>query len=402
VNAGGNMKKALFVSDHKFKKHNNQIYTTGALNENLFKRYLTYFNQLLVTGRCSVADNEADINGLSLADCDNVEFNFLEQNNILYASLFERKKTAIRLRECISKCDCAIVRLPSVLGLMAISVLKKAKKPYIVEMVGCAWDSLRTHSRKGKIFAPLMWLLTRKTIRDAPYVVYVTEKFLQKRYPCNGNTINISNVELKNVDDEVLNARLNFIRKRNEKNLIIGTIANVSVKYKGQQYVIEALGRLKKQGHINFKYQLVGGGKQSYLKTIVLKHDVADQVEFLGHLPHNKVFDWLDSIDIYCQPSLAEGLPRALIEAMSRGGPSIGSCAGGISELFIDNDYIFKRSKSGVDEIANLLLRFQSPQARQEQALRNFNTAKNYTKDVLYARRSKFFEMFINRCAKGV
>ena len=43
--------------------------------------------------------------------------------------------------------------------------------------------------------------------------------------------------------------------------IVIGTAAAVNVKYRGQQYVIEALGELKKQGITNYEYHLVGGGE---------------------------------------------------------------------------------------------------------------------------------------------
>ncbi len=37
-----------------------------------------------------------------------------------------------------------------------------------------------------------------------------------------------------------------------------------------------------------------------------------NQIKLLGPLSHDEIFEWLDSIDIYIQPSLLEGLPRAL------------------------------------------------------------------------------------------
>ena len=49
------------------------------------------------------------------------------------------------------------------------------------------------------------------------------------------------------------------------------------------------------------------------------KMNVSNFIQFDGTLPSGqKVYDWLDEVDIYLQPSFQEGLPRALIEAMSR------------------------------------------------------------------------------------
>ena len=51
----------------------------------------------------------------------------------------------------------------------------------------------------------------------------------------------------------------------------------------------------------------------------------------------DKVFEWLDTIDLYVQPSLTEGMPRAAIEAMSRGCPVVVSDVGGLKNLVDKN-----------------------------------------------------------------
>lgn len=54
-------------------------------------------------------------------------------------------------------------------------------------------------------------------------------------------------------------------------------------------------------------HQLVGGGDASELKAEAKKQDVSAQIKFLGSMPHDKIFEWLDTIDIYIQPSYQEG-----------------------------------------------------------------------------------------------
>jgi glycosyltransferase involved in cell wall biosynthesis len=89
------------------------------------------------------------------------------------------------------------------------------------------------------------------------------------------------------------------------------------------------------------------------------------------------VFDWLDAIDIYVQPSRQEGLPRALIEAMSRGLPAFGARTGGIPEL-IDEKFLFSNTRTNIDEICSILRCFLNPKIRKEQALRNFEASTEY------------------------
>jgi len=152
----------------------------------------------------------------------------------------------------VKKADYIVARLPSFIGNLAINAAIKMKKPYLIEVVACQWDALWNYNLKGKIIAPYMYFKTKKLVKDAKYVVYVTNEFLQKRYPTEGKYVNCSDVVLKEFDDNVLMNRLNKINTmKNNNKIVLGTIAAVDVRYKGQQYVIRALGKLKKQGITN-------------------------------------------------------------------------------------------------------------------------------------------------------
>ena len=57
---------------------------------------------------------------------------------------------------------------------------------------------------------------------------------------------------------------------------------------------------------------------------------------FAGSLPRAEVFRRIDACDLFVMPSRTEGLPRALVEAMARAAPAIGSRVGGIADLLED------------------------------------------------------------------
>ena len=304
--------------------------------------------------------------------------------------LVQRKIVRKKLEKLISNSDLVVCRFSGETGKIAADICHKTNKPYIVECVGCAWDSYWNYSIKGKAIAPYQFFDQKKLIKRAPYVIYVTDEFLQRRYPTDGKWIAASNVELMPMAAENLDKRIAKI-KGEEKSpvLTLGTAAAINVKYKGQAYVIEAMAALKKEG-FRFKYQLIGGGSKDYLYDIAKKFGVADDVEFVGTIPHEKVFTWVDSLDLYIQPSNQEGLPRALIEAMSRACPAIGSTTAGIPEL-LDEKAIFTRKK--VDDLVRVLRALTDPQTRLEQAKKNYETALRYQREEIYARRNKFFDM---------
>lgn len=394
--------KILFVHDAEKLKEDKEgdFYTDGAYNIDTWDRYLSLASELSVIFRkdnitYDVKYAKEQFNPVR----PNIRFVTIidRRASLLQYINFNNKKTnnEIIKREVLN-CDGLIARLPCDAGYVALKYAKKFNKPYLIEVVGCPWDSLWNHSYKGKFLAFPSYLVMKKSVKDASYVLYVTNEFLQRRYPCKGKSIGCSDVSLPYIDESVLERRLNKINQMSEdKPIVIGTTAAIDVKYKGQEYVIKAISKLNREGY-NFEYHLVGGGDDSYLKSVAQKYDVCDKVKIVGSLPHEKVFEYLDKIDIYIQPSMTEGMPRALIEAMSRGCPVIGSNVGGIPELLNDK-FIFK--KASVNEICELL-KSVDKNAMIEEAKRSFEKAKEYDKELLDKRRTDFYEDFVYRVTK--
>ena len=251
------------------------------------------------------------------------------------------------------------------------------------------------HSFLGKLVALPYFLLQKKAVKDAPYVLYVTNEFLQRRYPTRGIQTGITDTVLPaSSDEDILRKRLERI-STNRDILILGTCAAVNVAYKGQKYVIEALAKLKKQGFTNYKYQMVGNGDQSKLREYAEKLGVADQIDFLGGLPHEKVFVWLDSIDIYIQPSFQEGLSRAVVEAMSRGLPCIVSNAGGNPEL-IESEFVCNRRFRFAERIAMAVLCMDT-EKQLVCAERNYRFAQDFSAERVNEQRIRFMKAFVEK-----
>ncbi|MNC60551.1 GDP-mannose-dependent alpha-(1-6)-phosphatidylinositol monomannoside mannosyltransferase [compost metagenome] len=139
---------------------------------------------------------------------------------------------------------------------------------------------------------------------------------------------------------------------------------------------------------------MAGGGDMSYLKKVANKFNVTEKVKFLGPLTHEQVFEYLNTIDIYAQPSRQEGLPRALIEAMSKGVPSIGSTTAGIPEL-LEKEFIF--NNGNIKEICEILKKMKK-ETMAAQAEMNYVKSKEFSKDILNERRTKFYNEF----SKGI
>jgi glycosyltransferase involved in cell wall biosynthesis len=135
---------------------------------------------------------------------------------------------------------------------------------------------------------------------------------------------------------------------------------------------------------------LVGDGKHRLeLETMVRQLALSDHVHFTGQLPAgDAVRAQLDRADVFVLPSKTEGLPRAMIEAMARGLPCIGSSVGGIPELLLSGDLV---PPNDVQALADKIMEFASnPQRMTQSAARNLQKAREYHEDVLRTRRIEF------------
>lgn len=305
-------------------------------------------------------------------------------------SLTLSSKNRVIIEPLVAECD-LIISYGSSYDLLKIA--RKYNKKFMSFVVSCAWDAFWNHGLLGKMIAPYKFLRSRYTIKHSDYVLYVSNQFLQNRYPTNAKyQAGCSNVKINPMDDGTLTKRIEFLSNDNGQVLNLATTAAVDVLYKGQQYVLKAMYEMKKKGRSNIHYYLLGGGSNARLNALTDKYGLKDQVHFMGIVPHDEVFNVLDKMHVYIQPSLQEGLPRAMVEAMSRGLLCIGANTAAIPEL-VQPKYVTRR-KSHEDIIR--LLDSLTKEELIEQAKINFEEAKKYQEEVINARRNELFDNIIN------
>ena len=293
--------------------------------------------------------------------------------------------------EAVRTHDVVIARLPSRNGAWAFSEARAQGKPVLVEFVGCPWDALWNHSGLGKLLAPAFFVKNRYLLKRSKYTVYVTNSFLQRRYPAGGESISCANVEIVPIPEARLVERVARVRGSVvSMKCTLATVGAVDVPYKGQHLVIEALAHLRSAG-FDARYLVIGGGDPTRLSRLAESLGVLGQVEFRGSLPHSEVLEALDRVDIYLQPSRQEGLPRALIEAMSRGCAALGSDAGGIPELLDPQCVVRPLSAHAIARA----IQAGNAQFWTDQAQRNWRVSQEYTYEVLDARRKSFYDRFL-------
>ena len=326
--------RLLFVYDHRFvRSETGEVLTTGSLPAHVWPRYLDHFDSIEVLARDG--GSPATTTGMATSSHKGVEFTLIAKMTSFRQQILRPRDLDQRIRRSVEACSAALIRLPSELGFLAAAECRRIGKPYAIEVVGCAWDGMFNHgSLLGKLYAPLFFQRARRAIRRAPLALYVTSQWLQGRYPTDGKAFAASDVEIVPMTDAQRQnraGRLGAIASGTTPQL--GTVASLKIRSKGIQTAIAALGALRRQG-LDLHYRVLGPGEAQPWIDLAKAEGVIDLVSFDGVRPAGKgVLEWLDGIDIHLQPSFQEGLPRATIEAMSRGAACIGSTCGGIPEL---------------------------------------------------------------------
>ena len=387
------LKKILFIHDSFFLQGSDNNYFSTHLNNDIIDRYLQLGEHVTFLVRIKKVDNnlllgdkysQLDMNKCSVIGVPNFK-------SITGYFKYKRLVNAI-VKKTIIEHDIIVPRLPSALSSIAVKYGKNYNKPMIGEVVSCNFDSLRTHSLKGKLLAPYFYFKQKIIIKNMDYLIYVTKKFLQKRYPTKGFSIDISNVVITTQNDEILIKRLKKIKNKEKSTpLLIGMVGSLDVPYKGQLDIIKVLFNLKKKG-INFNYHLVGQGNGERLNNWIRKLDLTQWIKIIGPLKHEDIFSFYESLDIYIHSSHTEGLPRALVEAMSCGCPAIAADVGGVSEL-LDDEFMF--SKGSLFEIEKKLIKLKTIDL-SSLAIENINKSKEYDINFLNLKRRKMYNMFLD------
>lgn len=380
--------KILLVSDQLLKIDGDKI--LGTVN---FTNTLKRLSQM---GELHVCVRDASVYENPILVYNDVINDYITKENICFipkSYIWPSRCTLDKINSQIQKVDLVVGYIPALNAEVASILAHKAGKKYYALMVACPWDGLWNQDWKRKIAAPYRFLLNKSVLRKADYALYVTKEFLQERYPTHAKmSLGLSDVVLEKTDESILNNRLKKI-SHHSGMFKLATIAMLNVKYKGQRFVMDALKELKDSGHSNFEYYLIGGGDDTTLRDYAERLGISGNVTFVGKVTHDQVFKLLDDMDIYVHPSLQEGLPRSVVEAMSRALPCIGAKTGAIPEL-INADFIVKRKSS--HDIANKLLKITDPAILKQEAVRNFEMSKDYECARLDNLRNDFHNKIVN------
>jgi len=159
--------------------------------------------------------------------------------------------------------------------------------------------------------------------------------------------------------------------------IILGTIGRLE-PVKGLDILIDALSGLVAGGDKLTHLLIVGTGRmENQLKQQVSMLGLNKRVHFAGF--RQDVTSILTQIDLFCLPSLSEGLPYSLLEASRQGVPTLSSKLDGLTALFHHDETIYfvpASDNAALEKALKLLVSDAALRCRIGEAARNFAAQK--------------------------
>lgn len=201
-------------------------------------------------------------------------------------------------------------------GLIGAVAAKILGKKLVVQAVG---SDLKIHSRSlvGSTIVRLMFRIASGVICVSKDLENIAQGFGAKNTIVIPTPLDLSGFRERNLP-------------RESKQVI--TVARL-IPIKGMSYLIKAMTFIKEAALV-----IIGdGSERRTLERLTLELGLGNNVSFLGWIDHGYPFwEYLQRSTVFVLPSLSEGCPRVLIEAMACGLPIVATRVGGVNEVIVD------------------------------------------------------------------
>ncbi len=150
---------------------------------------------------------------------------------------------------------------------------------------------------------------------------------------------------------------------------------------KGLQFLIKAIPMVCEQTNVPFLIKVVGDGPdKDKLITQIDDLGVNKSFRFYGYVDHEKLPEYYLDADIFVLPSLAEGMPNVVLEAMGSGLPVVATKVPGSEELVHHGENGFLVDSGDSQALARALTKLINDRALREKMGRAAkDIVKNYT-----------------------
>lgn len=246
--------------------------------------------------------------------------------------------------------------------------------PVIAGEVSYAIESVPKYFRK--IFAFLLKIMFSKSYRILTLGKTVS-KDLINNYGINPEKILIYNYKISEMFNPKVTSNLKELL--NPTGPIVLTICRISPE-KGLTYLIEA-SRTITEKIPNVKIIIKGSSgiyasskEKKYLgelKNLISKYNLQKNIAILKTSYHYEIPKYLAAADVFVLPSLSEGFPLAILEALATGVPVVATPVGGIPDVLVNETNALLVEPRDVEALAEAIVRILTDDKLRKRLIEN-------------------------------
>ncbi len=263
--------------------------------------------------------------------------------------------------------DVDIFKTNQMNGSWKAVIAKKIFKKKLVVRQGYQWSIFAKNKKLSKFKRFLIYFIEKIAYKNADAIIVSSQsdrEYVIKKYKTLPGRV----YYIPNYIDTDLFCPLDVVK---EDRII--TVAKLE-KQKNLENLIEAVKGL------DIKLVIIGQG--SLEKE--LKEMAPENVEFIARVPNNQLPEEINKSRLFILPSIYEGCPKALLEAMSCGVSVIGSNVEGIREIIKDgeNGYLCETSVESIRETIKKVLNLENPVSGRQTIIESFSLNKIIEKEI--------------------
>ena len=224
--------------------------------------------------------------------------------------------------------------------------------------------------------------IARRVLRSVPTVVCVSRKQAEQlsRHKNRSAPIVVPNAILPPYDGPTIDFSSSENRPKFPADaFVFGSVGRLSAE-KGHRYLLEAFAQLSSSvPAAQLRLVLLGAGRElPLLEARAHKLGIADKVVFPGF--QRDCSAWMQSMHCLVQPSLTEGTPNSVLEAIHHRLPIVATAVGGVPDVIIDQQNGLLVPPRSADALAAAMREvFQSAELRERFAAGTDHVMNEYS-----------------------
>lgn len=281
-------------------------------------------------------------------------------------------------------------------GPLAYTIKELMGLPYVItlhggDIPGWAPEVNALH----RVLAPI----TRRIWREAAAVVAVSQglkELAQRQYPSVPIRVIPNGVDLYYYQPRGRDSRV----EEGVRLLFTGRL----VEQKGLEFLLESLAMVRKRSSTPFHLQVLGDGPlRERMQQRMESLELGGSVSFEGWVSQERVLQVLRGGDVFVLPSLTEGMPLGILQAMACGLPIVATQVPGSEELVRSGENGFLVPPGETEALADsLLFLMRDSSLREDMGRRSLMIAGEHDWASIARRYLELFEGIIeNRAVQG-